>query len=46
MTKKSVPMRLQGLRPRARVPTCPPCYATDFASLDKRTSMHKHNAAI
>jgi len=29
MTAKSVLMRPQGLRPRARAPTCPPsCYAT------------------
>jgi len=28
MTAKSVLVRLQGLRPRARAPTCPSCYAT------------------
>jgi len=29
MTTKSVLLRPQGLRPRARAPTCPPCYATE-----------------
>jgi len=30
MTELSMLMRLQGLRPEARVPTCPlPCYATE-----------------
>jgi len=34
MTAKSVLLRPQGLRPRARAPTCPPpCYATDFKCL-------------
>jgi len=27
MTANSVFLRPQGLRPRARAPTCPPCYA-------------------
>jgi len=33
MTAKIVLKRPQGLRPRARAPTCPPppCYATDEA---------------
>jgi len=30
MTAKSVLLRPQGLRPRARAPICPPCYATVF----------------
>jgi len=29
MTAKSVMMRPQGLRPMARAPTCPLCYATE-----------------
>jgi len=29
MTAKSVLVRPQGLRTRARAPTCPPCYATE-----------------
>jgi len=28
MTAKSVLLRPHGLRPRARAPTCLPCYAT------------------
>jgi len=28
MTAKSVLVRPQGLRPRARAPNCPPCYVT------------------
>jgi len=45
MTAKCVLMRLQVLRPRARAPTFPPCYATGlpafgvyFALLDSHPS--------
>jgi len=33
MTAKSVLVRPQGLRHRARAPTCPPCYATGIQKI-------------
>jgi len=41
MTAKSVLMHPQGLRPRARAPTCPlPCYATE--NIARRTAIKDH----
>jgi len=42
MTAKSVLVRRQGLRPRARAPTCPPpCYATVWALAQSRGDGHR-----
>jgi len=41
MLVKSVLVRLQGLRPRARAPTSPPCYATVRRSSSASGSLTK-----
>jgi len=47
MTAKSVLLRPHGLRPRARAPTYPPCYATGFGPPFKRGAgtMYYHDEA-
>jgi len=42
MTAKSVLVRPQGLRPRARAPTCPPCYATELKTKIDEGQLPRH----